>query len=180
MKIYTKTGDSGQTSLFGGGRVPKTALRIEAYGTVDELNSTLGLARSLGISTESDGILDEVQNDLFVLGSDLATPPDSKASVGRIDLSHIEKLEKWIDELDEKLEPLRYFILPGGKPAAAAIQVARTVCRRAERRTLSAAEENEISNHCIVYLNRLSDFLFVLGRYENKLAGVNETKWKAR
>lgn len=180
MKIYTKTGDTGQTSLFGGGRVSKAAVRIDAYGTVDELNSHLGFIRSLGVSKLTDERLEIIQNDLFTLGADLATPINTKVKIKRISGAESLPLEEWIDSMEESLEPLKVFILPGGSPAAAAIQIARTVCRRAERCVITASETEPISYECIVYLNRLSDFLFVLARTENSIAGINETKWQAK
>lgn len=180
MKIYTKTGDHGETSLFGGGRVLKDSPRIEAYGTVDELNSCLGFVRSHQISDLAQQHLEQIQNDLFILGADLATPPDSKASIQRIESAHALRLEQWIDELDSHLDPLRFFILPGGTPGASALHIARTVCRRAERCLVSAKSTENISSESEVYLNRLSDYLFVLSRFENKQADVNETLWKTR
>lgn len=180
MKIYTKTGDTGQTSLFGGGRVSKSAVRIKAYGTTDELNSHLGFIRSLGVTELSDERLEIIQNDLFTLGADLATPVNTKVKIKRISDAESRQLEKWIDSMEESLEPLRAFILPGGSPAAAAIHIARTVCRRAERCVITAAKTEPVSNECIIYLNRLSDFLFVLARTENSSAGINETKWQTK
>jgi len=177
MKIYTKKGDSGETSLFGGERVPKNSKRIEAYGTVDEMNSTIGVAMSFGVDTRTKELLDEIQIQLFVLGSDLATPPSKKVKINRIGVEEIEFLEHSIDELEESLEPLMSFILPGGSPAGAMLHVGRTVCRRAERLTVDCAESDIISEFAIKYLNRLSDFLFVLARFENKKSGNEETKW---
>ncbi|HAC15605.1 MAG TPA: cob(I)yrinic acid a,c-diamide adenosyltransferase [Bacteroidetes bacterium] len=180
MKIYTKTGDTGKTSLFGGGRVSKDSARIEAYGTVDELNSTIGYARSQRLSVDSDKKLEVIQNDLFVMGADLATPPETKATIKRIDSDQITQLELWIDEMEKNLSPLRYFILPGGTPGASAIHISRTVCRRAERCVIQAMETESISNLVVIYLNRLSDFLFVMSRYENSKAGINEIHWKTK
>jgi len=183
MKIYTKTGDSGQTSLFGGGRVSKSAARIEAYGTVDELNSILGMARAHGLTETSDERLEQIQNHLFVLGADLATPVSAKVTLPRIQADHILPLEQWIDAMESELAPLRYFIIPGGNLASATLHLARTVCRRAERRTIAARETEEasdISIDCITYLNRISDLLFVMARYENMRAGVPESKWEVR
>ena len=179
MKIYTKTGDQGETSLFGGGRVSKSANRIEAYGTVDELNSILGLARSSMLTNKIDGMLHQIQQDLFVLGADLATPENTNVTIKRIELDHYIQLENWIDELEQDVEPLRFFILPGGSPGASTLHVARTVCRRAERRVITAKENDPISNDCLIYLNRLSDLLFVMSRYENAKSGISESKWKA-
>lgn len=177
MKIYTKKGDSGETSLFGGQRVSKSSMRIEAYGTVDELNSILGVATSHGVDKRSKELLDEIQKQLFVLGSDLATPPSKKLKIDRISESEITFLENAIDELEEHLEPLISFILPGGSSAGATLHVGRTVCRRAERLAVECAKHDEISEFAIKYLNRLSDFLFVLARFENKKSGNEETKW---
>lgn len=179
MKIYTKTGDKGETSLFGGGRVSKSADRIEAYGTVDELNAILGLARSENMTETVQQMLHLIQQDLFILGADLATPSDAKVTIPRIELSHYSKLESWIDELEDSLEPLRFFILPGGTPAASTLHIARTVCRRAERRVITAKVNEMISDNCVIYLNRLSDLLFVMSRFENHKAGVAESQWKA-
>lgn len=179
MKIYTKTGDKGDTSLFGGQRVPKDALRIEAYGTVDELNSMLGIVRSDNEDKEIDGILDRVQNELFDLGADLATPRslDSK-QIKRIEPRHSEHLEAMIDTLEAHLKPLKTFILPGGSPVAARLHFARTVCRRAERTVVRLSRNEDIGEGITIYLNRLSDLLFVMARYANHIAGVSETKWK--
>jgi cob(I)alamin adenosyltransferase len=178
MKIYTKTGDAGETSLFGGQRVPKDALRIDAYGTVDELNSLLGAVRSMKPHPEIDAILQRLQDDLFVLGADLATPAGKSSGKNpRIESAHSENLEKIIDSLESHLQPLTRFILPGGSPVGAFLQVARTVCRRAERLVVRLSREEKISSPPLVYLNRLSDLLFVLSRYANDLDGVKETTW---
>ncbi len=179
MKIYTKTGDKGDTSLFGGQRVPKDALRIEAYGTVDELNSVLGIVRADNKQKEIDEILEHVQNELFVLGADLATPrPSNAKQIRRVEPKDAMRLEKTIDKLEAKLEPLRAFILPGGSPVAARLHFARTVCRRAERAVVRLSRNEDIGEAITIYLNRLSDLLFVLARYANRCAGVSETKWK--
>ncbi len=180
MKIYTKTGDKGETSLFGGQRVSKTSIRIETYGTTDELNSFVGLARSHGLSERNEEIAGQIQNDLFVLGADLATPPSKKSKIDRINPDHYQKLEAWIDQISDELEPLRYFVLPTGTQAASALHVSRTVCRRAERICLLAKETESISDDLIIYLNRLSDLLFVMARFENEQSSVPETKWIAR
>ena len=181
MKIYTKKGDTGKTSLFGGKRVLKSSLRIDAYGTVDELNSILGLALSYSPDVRTGEILNHLQNQLFVMGADLATPPDVKKQIRRITVTDIEKLENYIDELEELLSPLKNFILPGGNSCGAAIHMARTVCRRAERAAVACREskENPVSDETIIYLNRLSDLLFVLARFENHRGGMEETVWKA-
>lgn len=180
MKIYTKTGDGGQTSLFGGKRVAKDSLRIEAYGSVDELNSQLGAVRSLGPPAEIDSLLHRIQNDLFVLGADLATPLSRKPSrLQRIQQLHVAELETVIDEFEQSLKPLKAFILPGGSQVGALLHVARTVCRRAERLTVRLSRKEQIGKPPVVYLNRLSDLLFVLARYANKLSESEETMWSS-
>jgi cob(I)alamin adenosyltransferase len=179
MKIYTKTGDSGDTSLFGGQRVPKDALRIEAYGTVDELNSMLGIVRADNHDAEIDRILSDIQNQLFELGADLATPRSvEKKVVKRIEPRDVQQLEKVIDAVDPVLKPLRSFVLPGGSPLAARLHFARTICRRAERAVVRLSRNEDIGETVTVYLNRLSDLLFVLARYANQKARVAEVKWK--
>lgn len=178
MKIYTKKGDSGETSLFGGQRVSKSAERIEAYGTVDELNSFVGLAASYDLSEKGTELLRKVQELLFILGADLATPPSSKARIDRIGNNDIQYLENAIDELEEELETLKNFVLPGGSRAGATLHVARTICRRAERKAVTCYKKDNISDNCIKFLNRLSDFFFVIARYENKQAGVREETWE--
>ena len=180
MKIYTKKGDEGNTSLYGGSRVPKSSKRIEAYGTVDELNSVAGLAASYDLSDQGSRHLKKVQEQLFILGADLATPPSSKTRINRIDDEAVEFLEEAIDSMDESLKPLKNFILPGGSQPGATLHLARTVCRRAERAAVACSETEEISAVAIKYLNRLSDFLFVLARYENKQAGVREESWNPK
>ncbi|MEX0779472.1 MAG: cob(I)yrinic acid a,c-diamide adenosyltransferase [Balneolales bacterium] len=180
MKIYTKTGDTGETSLFGGQRVSKTNVRIEACGQVDELNSTLGLARSFHPTKVNETLLQRLQNELFVLGADLATPPSRETKIERINEAHITFLESQIDALQEELQPLQFFILPGGTSAASTLHLSRTVCRRAERACIHCAETEDINNDAVIYLNRLSDLLFVMTRYENKNAGILESRWKVR
>lgn len=177
MKIYTKKGDTGQTSLFGGQKVEKYASRIEAYGTVDELNSTIGVALSFQPTEKTTQLLTHIQHQLFVLGSDLATPPTKEARIDRIGEDHVSFLEKEIDRMDEELPPLKNFILPGGTQAASGIHLARTVCRRAERLTVRLGEEEFVSEDAMKYLNRLSDFLFMLGRFENFKSGKEDTPW---
>ncbi len=177
MKIYTKKGDSGNTSLYGGQQVSKTSSRIAAYGTVDELNSVLGMVISQQPSTKTLGYLNTVQEQLFVLGADLATPISKEVRINRISEDEISFLEQTIDEMEEELPPLKNFILPGGTKAGAAIHFARTVCRRAERKAVECSTEEELSDQSIIYLNRLSDFLFVLGRFENHSSGIEETPW---
>lgn len=179
MKIYTKTGDKGETALFGGTRVPKDDLRIGAYGTVDELNSLIGVCRSMNTVREVDRILDQVQRDLFTLGADLATPRGARTKkIRRIGARDVRRLEKHIDAVDPLLAPLRHFILPGGSRTAAMIQFARTVCRRAERLVVGLSHSAPIGTHPTVYLNRLSDLLFVVGRHVNALSSTPETIWR--
>ena len=180
MKIYTRTGDSGETGLFGGGRVAKDALRVEAYGTVDELNSLLGVAAAAGLPDDLGTLITRLQSELFDLGADLATPPDSTAraeSVVRVSPGQIDAMETEIDRCESELEPLTSFILPGGSPGGALLHHARTVCRRAERRTVSLAQAEAVSETVVPYLNRLSDLLFVMARLANSRSGTSETKW---
>lgn len=177
MKIYTRTGDDGSTSLFSGERVAKDALRVEAYGTVDELNSHLGLARASAPQALVEEYLVKLQNQLFVVGADLATTAGSMRSrIVRIEERDVLWLEQEIDRMTAELPPLRSFVLPGGTISAANVHVARTICRRAERQVIELSRE-ETLGAILVYLNRLSDFLFTLARYENFLAGVSEEKW---
>ncbi len=181
FKIYTKTGDKGTTSLFGGERVPKNHPRLEAYGEVDQLNSHIGLAISFAKNEKLRKILLDLQNDLFDLGGDLATPLEkNNLEIQQIDDSYIEKLEKTIDELQALLPELKTFILPGGSPASGHLHVARTVCRSAERKTVALANENNINEKTIVYLNRLSDLLFVLARFANFSENISEPIWEPR
>lgn len=181
MKIYTKTGDRGDTGLFGGGRVPKDHPRVEAYGEVDELNAMLGLARSIELMPRIDEVLAPVQRDLFAIGALLATPDREKMrqhlEKAQVDEARIRELEQAIDDAERELEPLRSFILPGGTPKAAALHVARTVCRRAERRVVQLQHEDPIPELAVIYLNRLSDLLFTLARLANKRAGAGEVTW---
>ena len=181
MKIYTRTGDDGTTSLFSGGRVAKTHLRVQAYGTVDELNSVLGLVRAHRPARQTDAWLEKAQNQLFYLGADLATPLKAKSkSVVRIGPEDVTWLETMIDAMSESLPQLDAFILPGGSVAAAHIHVARTVCRRAERLAVELGRKEKIGDHIVTYLNRLSDWLFMLARWENQQAGVSEKKWSVQ
>jgi cob(I)alamin adenosyltransferase len=180
MKIYTRTGDEGETSLFGGQRVSKTDLRIETYGTVDELNSCIGMARSLEPEKTIDDALHQIQNDLFVMGADFATPPNKESKIDRINQVHITRLEGYIDHYEESLPPLTNFILPGGSPAASALHIARTVCRRAERAAIHCSSQTPVNHDAIVYLNRLSDLLFVFTRAENAAKSIPENRWKVR
>lgn len=180
MKIYTRTGDTGDTALFGGGRVPKSHPRVEAYGDVDELNAAIGLARAIEMMPRIDEVLVPLQRDLFSIGALLATPDREKMKThlekANIDERRISELERAIDDGDHELEPLKSFIIPGGTPKAAALHVARTVCRRAERRVI-ALEQEEIPAIVVVYLNRLSDLLFTLARVANRRAGAGEVTW---
>ena len=179
MKIYTKTGDGGQTSLFAGPRVRKDHPRIDAYGTVDELNSLLGLARSEPLPLELDQLLASVQQQLLSLGSQLATPGNPRQRMPVVGPEQVERLEHEIDRLDAVLPELRQFILPGGTRAAAALHVARTICRRAERCvvSLAAMPDEQVSPHVLAYLNRLSDLLFMLARAANADSGQPDTTW---
>lgn len=182
MKIYTKTGDDGTTGLFNGIRVKKNAPRVEVYGTVDELNSIIGLVNSSGLPKEMEKIFEKISLTLFNLGSDLATPlnPPAKFQVPRITLENIEELEKEIDKYDDKLPTLKNFILPGGTMPAAFLHQARTVCRRAERLAVELSENEDIGEYAVKYLNRLSDFLFTAARMANHLAGKEDKIWKVK
>lgn len=180
MKIYTKTGDSGQTGLFGGPRVDKDDPRIEAYGAVDELNAALGLVRVEQIPVEINALLARIQNELFDLGAELATPNPAVHHMAVVGQAHIETLEQAIDRHESALEPLREFILPGGSRASAELHLARTICRRAERRlvTLRRKSPTPVSPELIVYLNRLGDLLFVLARAVNAVDGIADVPWR--
>lgn len=181
MKIYTKTGDRGDTGLFGGGRVQKDHPRVEAYGDVDELNAAIGFARAIEPLPRIDEVLVAAQRDLFAIGALLATPDREKMQQhlkkAQIDDRRIEELEHAIDAGDAELDPLRAFIIPGGTPKAAALHIARTVCRRAERRVVALAEGEEIPPLVVIYLNRLSDLLFTLARVANRRSGGGEVTW---
>jgi cob(I)alamin adenosyltransferase len=181
MKLYTRGGDTGETSLFGGTRVRKDDVRIWAYGEVDELNAVLGLAiAEISDDDLRSGLLG-VQSDLFDIGAELATPEGARSrAIPRVAQERIDELERWIDRVDERLAPLTSFILPGGTRAAAALHLARTVCRRAERRTVELAAMAEVSSSVIRYLNRLSDLLFALARTANARASVVEPVWVGR
>ncbi|UZD23705.1 cob(I)yrinic acid a,c-diamide adenosyltransferase [Algoriphagus halophytocola] len=181
MKIYTKTGDEGQTSLLGGTRVPKFDVRIDAYGTVDELNSHIGMLKDQEVNWMRAEVLKEIQDRLFTIGADLATDP-AKQNVKKPDLleSDIEMLEKQIDEMEKPLPPLKSFILPGGHPSVSFGHLARTVCRRCERIVSELAAMEEVSELVIKYLNRLSDYLFVLCRKMAQELNVNEITWNPR
>ncbi|MHB1862213.1 MAG: cob(I)yrinic acid a,c-diamide adenosyltransferase [Gemmatimonadaceae bacterium] len=181
MKIYTKTGDTGDTGLFGGGRTPKNDPRVEAYGDVDELNAAIGLARASEPMPRVDEVLVPIQRDLFAIGALLATPDRAKMKQhldkARIDDGRIAELERAIDDADAELEPLKAFIIPGGTPKAAALHLARTVCRRAERRVVALRGTVDVPDLALIYLNRLSDLLFTLARVANRRAGAGEVTW---
>jgi cob(I)alamin adenosyltransferase len=181
-KIYTRTGDDGTTALGFGTRIAKDALRVDCYGTVDELNAALGVAAAIPAPEELRADLARIQNDLFHLGSDLCVTEAEKASrpLPRIEQRHVQFLEERIDHWNELLPPLANFILPGGSAAAAALHVARTVCRRAERLLVALARQESVGEWTVPYLNRLSDALFVLARAANRLAGVDEPLWDSR
>jgi cob(I)alamin adenosyltransferase len=181
-KVYTRTGDDGTTGLGGGQRVGKDSARIEAYGTVDEVNSVLGVALASGLSEAIAEPLRNVQNELFHLGSDLCILEEDKAKrpVPRIEERHVLALEELMDRLSEELPPLENFILPGGSPGAAHLHVARTVCRRAERLVVALARSESVGPWTVRYLNRLSDALFVMARHENRRRGVSDVLWNSR
>lgn len=184
MKIYTKTGDKGETSLYGGTRVSKAAARVESYGTLDELNAFIGLAKAEISDEKVLNQLQKIQFDLFTVGSEAATPTDKMFLANgksRLDLliseEEIMELERWMDNFDAELEPLQFFILPSGGKAAASVHVCRTVCRRAERAMVHLNETEEVRPELIKYLNRLSDYLFILARYISKISGEKEEYW---
>jgi cob(I)alamin adenosyltransferase len=177
MKIYTKTGDRGETALFSGERVAKNHALVETYGTVDETNSLLGLALAHGLSTPVADAVEALQAQLFRLGADLATLPGER-KLQRISAEEVQTMDSAMDRIAEEIPPLRYFILPGGTTGAATLQVARAVSRRAERRALQASLEFPLNPQAMILLNRLSDYLFLLGRWENHLAGQPEQAWK--
>jgi len=183
MKIYTKTGDDGTTGLFGNQRVPKDALRVEVYGTIDEANSVLGLALAAGAPEELARVLLDLQARLFDLGADLATPRSDRPDptyLTRIDPAHVETLERLIDRFEAELPPLSNFILPGGVPTAAHLHHARTVVRRAERDLVALARAEKLGESIPLFVNRLSDLLFVLARWTNRAAGVADVPWRPR
>jgi cob(I)alamin adenosyltransferase len=180
-KLYTRTGDQGQTALYGGGRVGKDHLRVEAYGSVDELNSALGVAVSFLRQRRVIAALQSIQNELFNIGAELASESGPRAEKGRLFLDpegKIAALERLIDEYDAKVPPLRTFILPSGSQAGALLHLARGVCRRAERAAVRLSRGEDVNPHVLTYLNRLSDLLFVLARYVNKAARRPETPWR--
>ena len=181
MKIYTKTGDSGTTGLFGGSRVSKSDVRIEAYGTVDELNSYMGLLRDQEVNAFRKKILSRIQEQLFTIGSYLATEdPEQQKKLPEFPVSSVAELEQEIDKMDESLEPMQNFILPGGHPSVSYGHITRCVCRRAERRVVALAEMTAIEERIVHYLNRLSDYLFVLCRKMSAELNAEETPWKPR
>jgi cob(I)alamin adenosyltransferase len=181
MSIYTKTGDKGDTGLFGGGRVPKDDVRVAAYGEVDELNAAIGIATALEPQDFEAALLESIQRDLFAVGGRLATPDPAKVAQA-IDKAHlsddrIKELEDAIDAADRELDPLQAFVLPGGTPKAAALHQARTICRRAERHVVALAREQQVPPGILVYLNRLSDVLFTLARLANHRLGTHDRTW---
>jgi cob(I)alamin adenosyltransferase len=182
MKIYTKTGDDGTTGLFGGARVDKDSARVEAYGTIDELNSAIGVVRAEAPPPDVERALARIQELLFVVGSELATVAgkEDKLPMPLVSLEHVSELESLMDQMDASLPPLTAFVLPGGTKAAAALHLARTVCRRAERRVLAASRTSPVRREVAVYLNRLSDYLFVAARRANQVAGVPDVPWAPR
>lgn len=173
-KVYTKTGDDGETSLVGGKRVSKSSKRVDSYGDVDELNSVLGISRSKIQDSELERILVTIQNDLFIMGGDLATPEDSEYKVPRVSNEMVKTLENHIDNYLEEVGSLKEFILPGGGSGGASLHLARTVCRRAERKVVELSGSEDINGNILIYLNRLSDLLFVLARVDNKRSGRGE------
>lgn len=181
MKIYTKTGDEGTTALFGGKRVLKSELRIESYGTVDELNSWIGVLRDQEVNQKRKSVLTEIQDRLFTIGSILATEPENtKVKIPALADTDIEFLEKQMDEMDTLLQPMRFFVLPGGHPSISWGHVARTVCRRTERLVIALNQQEKVAPLVIKYLNRLSDYLFVLCRMMTQELGAEETPWRPR
>jgi cob(I)alamin adenosyltransferase len=181
-KIYTRTGDDGTTALGSGQRVPKDSLRIECYGTVDELNAAIGLALAGDVEDDLRAALRRIQNELFHLGSDLCFPEEEKRTqpVPHVEPAHVGALEQLIDRLNAALPPLENFVLPGGSEAAARLHVARCVCRRAERLAVALRRQEGVGGQVVPYLNRLSDLLFVMARHENRRAGVADVYWDSR
>lgn len=180
MKIYTRTGDSGTTSLFGGERASKHSIRVKSIGYIDELNALLGTVLAESPDKNVTGLLVRIQGELFVLGADLATPNTAKTKVTRIKKPFTTRFEKEIDRMDQELPKLKNFILPGGSSAGAKLHLARTIARRAERAIVTLADEEKINHAILPYINRLSDWLFVLARYVNKLEEKPEQIWKGR
>jgi cob(I)alamin adenosyltransferase len=182
MKIYTRTGDDGSTGLFGGERRSKDDPLVEAYGTIDELNAAVGVARSHGLLEDLEGMLAQVQSDLFVLGAEVACVPDKrdKLKIALLGAADVTRLENAIDSAEAALSPLKNFVLPAGSAGSAALHLARAVCRRAERRLLAAGPGAELRGDLLVYLNRLSDLLFVYARCANRAASVADVEWVSR
>jgi cob(I)alamin adenosyltransferase len=182
MKTYTRGGDAGETSLFGAGRVGKGHVRVEAMGAVDELNAALGWAVTQLEVGAPRSRLESLQHDLFAIGAELATPPAregrAKPATPPVPVGRTEEMERWMDEADAELPALEAFVLPGGAPSAAALHLARTVCRRAERAVVRLAEAEPVDAAVVVYLNRLSDLLFMLARLENHRAGRGDVEWR--
>lgn len=179
MKIYTRTGDAGSTGLFGGPRVRKDDHRIEAYGTVDELNAAIGFARTGQLDQAVDAQLEQVQHELFSIGAELASPEPDRHGLRIIQATHIERLERWIDQHEQTLPALKHFILPAGAGGASPLHLARAVCRRSERRVVTLAEHADaaVRGELVIYLNRLSDLLFVLARVASHRSGAPEVEW---
>lgn len=182
MKIYTKTGDAGETGLFGGARVSKASLRVDAYGQVDELNSAIGWARVQVSDPDIDGLLNRIQNELFEVGAELGSTTErkQKSAIPLIEEGQVQALERAIDQYEQGPPPLTTFVLPGGSESAARFHLARCICRRAERSLVALATQEDLRGELFRYLNRLSDLLFVLARYRNYQAGVSDIPWKGR
>jgi len=179
VRIYTRTGDKGETGLIGGIRVPKNSPRIEAYGSIDELNSLLGLVRSLSNIEEMKNLIKDIQKDLFTISAELAAPKGAEGlKIPKIRKEDIDRLEKEIDELDKDLEPLTRFIIPSGSPLASYLHLARSVCRRAERNLVTLAQKEGVRDEILAYMNRLSDLLFMMARWVNKKEGYSEEVWE--
>jgi cob(I)alamin adenosyltransferase len=181
-RVYTRSGDDGSTALTGGDRVSKGSPRVELYGTVDELNAAVGVAIAQGVSAELAAPLATIQNELFHLGAELSVPGARRDEIAgpRVDSEHVRALEELMDRLSADLSPLENFVLPGGSPAGAQLHVARTICRRAERLAVSLSSHEPVAAEALAYLNRLSDALFVMARWENGRAGVADTLWQSR
>ena len=180
FKIYTKGGDKGETGLLGGRRLPKNHIRIESYGSVDELNSWIGLIRDMTDFPIVEGVLEDVQNKLFVIGSELASDPEKEWDFAKVQATDVEVLEKEIDRMEKDLSPLKNFLLPGGHPIVSHCHIARCVCRRAERNVVALDQtKDEVSPLLLQYLNRLSDYLFVLSRWVGQKLGADEIPWKS-
>jgi cob(I)alamin adenosyltransferase len=180
MKIYTRTGDDGQTGLYGGGRLPKSDVRIVAYGSIDELNAQLGVCRAVGLASEVDQLVARLQNEMFSLGAELSSPSGRAPAELCLGDEDVARLEGEIDCFDAQLPPLKTFILPGGTAASAALHVARAVCRRAEREVVALAQTAAVRPTVLRYLNRVSDLLFVLARYANYAANSSDVLWQKK